>query len=118
MKLFNLFTPQERGVILFLMASLIVGSVVYVVKLKNPYFAPEFKIKENKTGKVKLEKININTATKKELTLLPGIGPTYAQRIIKYREKYGPFKNISEITKIYGIGKNKFEKIKDKITIK
>ena len=60
---------------------------------------------------------NINTATKEELTLLPGIGPTYAQRIIKYRKKYGLFKNISEITKIYGIGKNKFEKIKDKITV-
>ncbi|MBI4722850.1 MAG: ComEA family DNA-binding protein [Candidatus Stahlbacteria bacterium] len=38
------FTPQERGVILFLIATLLVGIAVYIYKSKTPYFAPELKI--------------------------------------------------------------------------
>lgn len=63
-------------------------------------------------------KININTASIDELDLLPGIGPTYAQRIVDYRKKNGPFKTISEIQNVSGIGPKTFEKLKDLITIK
>jgi len=38
------FTPQERGVILFLIATLLVGISVYIYKSKTTYFAPELKI--------------------------------------------------------------------------
>lgn len=60
-----------------------------------------------------LGKINLNTATQAELETLSGIGPTYAQRIIKAR----PFKSIEEIMKVSGIGTKLFSRIKDKITI-
>lgn len=60
-----------------------------------------------------LGKINLNTATQAELETLSGIGPTYAQRIIKAR----PFKSIEEIMKVSGIGTKLFNRIKDKITI-
>ncbi|MDW7992133.1 MAG: helix-hairpin-helix domain-containing protein [Anaerolineae bacterium] len=36
--------------------------------------------------------ININTATADELQQLPRVGPALAQRIVAYREMYGPFK--------------------------
>jgi len=62
-------------------------------------------------------KININTATAEELETLPGIGPTYAQRIIEYRQEKGPFTSIEEIKKVRGIGEATFEKIKDLITV-
>lgn len=62
-------------------------------------------------------KININTATLSELDTLPGIGQTYAQRIIDYRNTNGPFKNIEEVKNVKGIGDKTFEKFKDKITI-
>lgn len=62
-------------------------------------------------------KININTASLEELDSLPGIGPTYAQRIIDYRKANGPFSSIEEVTKVKGIGQSTFEKIRDKITI-
>lgn len=68
--------------------------------------------KEQTTGK-----ININTATAEQLTMLPGIGMTYAKRIVEYREKYGPFLFTKDITKVRGVGKTKYEAIKDYITV-
>lgn len=62
-------------------------------------------------------KININTASAAELDKLSGIGPTYAQRIIDYRNAQGGFKSITEIQNIKGIGPVTFEKIKDQIEI-
>lgn len=61
--------------------------------------------------------INLNTATKKELVSLEGIGDKKADEIIKYRTKT-PFKKIEDIKNIKGIGDKLFEKIKDKIEVK
>ena len=60
-------------------------------------------------------KVNINTATQTELETLPGIGPSIALRICKYREENGKFKSIEEIKNISGIGSNKYQKIKNLI---
>lgn len=61
--------------------------------------------------------INLNTASAQELDSLPGIGPTYAQRIIEYRQANGGFKSIEEIQNVKGIGPKTFEKFKDQIAI-
>ena len=61
--------------------------------------------------------ININTATGEELETLTGIGPVLAQRIIDYREKNGNFKNIREITAVYGIGDAILQKFRDRISV-
>lgn len=60
--------------------------------------------------------VNINTATEDELISLPGIGRVTAQKIIQYRTTYGSFKKKRELLKIKGIGKKKFQILKDKIT--
>lgn len=62
-------------------------------------------------------RVNINTATQKELETLPGIGPTKAQDIINYRTQNGPFKSIEDIVKVKGIGEKTFESIKNLIRI-
>lgn len=62
-------------------------------------------------------KVNINTATLEELMTLEGIGETYAQRIIDYRNVNGPFTNIAQIKNVSGIGDKRFEAIKDFITV-
>lgn len=64
------------------------------------------------------KKININTASKDQLTKLDGIGESISERIIKYRQKNNGFKNIEEIINVSGIGQNKFEQIKDSIKVK
>ncbi len=61
------------------------------------------------------EKININTATAKELAQLQKVGPKYAVRIIEHRQKYGPFKLTEELMEIPGIGPRTFDRIKDRI---
>jgi len=63
------------------------------------------------------EKINLNTATLEELTKLKRIGPAYAQRIIDYREKNGPFEKIQDLMKVKGIGQKTFDANKDIITV-
>lgn len=61
--------------------------------------------------------VNINTAVLFELMKLPGIGESYAQKIIDYREKNGGFKSISEIKNVDGIGSKKYESIRDLIIV-
>ncbi len=62
-------------------------------------------------------KININLASAEEIAQLKGIGPSYAERIIEYRETHGPFKSPADITNVKGIGTKTFEANKGRITV-
>ncbi len=63
------------------------------------------------------EKVNVNTATSKELEKLSGIGKVAAQRIIEYRTEKGAFTSIEDLTKVKGIGQSTLEKIRSQITL-
>lgn len=75
------------------------------------------KKKSKKEEKLKPKSININTASKEILVGLPGVGESTAEKIIKYRETHNGFKKIENIMKVKGIGKKKFEKIKEYIFV-
>lgn len=62
-------------------------------------------------------KININSASKKELCTLKGIGPSKADSIITYREEHGAFENIEALMKVPGIKEGTFNKIKDRLEV-
>ncbi len=64
------------------------------------------------------ERLNINTATAEQLQQLPGIGETFAARIVAYREEHGAFSGTSELMNVEGIGETRYEAIKDYITVR
>lgn len=70
---------------------------------------------DNENQKIVLP-ININTASEKELDALPGIGPAIARRIVEHRSSQ-PFMKIEDIMLVKGIGKKKFAKLKELITV-
>ena len=61
--------------------------------------------------------VNINTAGSEELQTLTGIGPSYAERIIEYRNTNGLFQKTEDIKNVKGIGDATFLKIKDFVTV-
>ena len=65
----------------------------------------------------KAARVNINTATADELATLPGIGPSYARRIVEFREKNGPFKRVEDLLSVQGIGDKTLERIRDRVTV-
>jgi competence protein ComEA len=60
-------------------------------------------------------KINLNTADINELTRLPGVGATLAQRLVDYRSQHGTFKSIEDLRHIQGFTRTVLDKIKDLI---
>lgn len=61
--------------------------------------------------------VNINEADLDELTTLPRIGETTAQRIIDYREANGPFETIEDLVNVEGIGEGTLDNLRDLITV-
>ena len=59
--------------------------------------------------------LELNTASLEELSSLPGIGPVLAERILRYRDVYGPFERPEELLNVEGIGSKKLEAILDYI---
>jgi len=49
-------------------------------------------------------KINLNTASAAELSLLPGIGPKRAAAIVEYRARFGRFNSLEDLERVSGIG--------------
>ena len=61
--------------------------------------------------------VNINEADLDELTTLPRIGETTAQRIIDYREANGPFETVEDLVNVEGIGEGTLDNLRDLITV-
>ena len=54
--------------------------------------------------------MNLNTATKEQLMVINGIGESFADRIIEYRESHGGFQSVEELRNISGIGEKRYNK--------
>ena len=64
-----------------------------------------------------LKAIEINKAGFEALTLLPGIGPVIAKRILTRRNNEGPFERAEDLLSVRGIGVKKFAKIEKLIVM-
>lgn len=83
-----------------------------VIKDSDHIFIPTKNVSQV-NGNSTSNKINLNSASLKELDSLPGIGESTAQKIINAR----PFSSINDIKDVSGIGDSKFNQIKDLITV-
>jgi competence ComEA-like helix-hairpin-helix protein len=64
--------------------------------------------KSHAKEKIERGRIDINTATEKELKMIPGVGPVMASRIIAAR----PFRSADDLKKVNGIGDKKYAKMR------
>jgi competence protein ComEA len=61
--------------------------------------------------------VNINTATERELEMLPGTGKGIAERIIAHREQYGAFRRAEHLMMVRGISERKFRELRPMIRV-
>jgi competence ComEA-like helix-hairpin-helix protein len=69
------------------------------------------------TKKPPAQPININTADSTQLQLVPGIGPSTAEKILRMRKSYGAFKSVNDLMAIRGIGPKRLEKMRKYLTV-
>ena len=70
--------------------------------------SPVPQTKSNAKDKTPLGRIDVNTATEKELTTVPGIGHVMAGRIIAARH----FRSADDLKRVSGIGEKKYAQIR------
>jgi competence protein ComEA len=61
--------------------------------------------------------LNINTATIEAFESLPGIGPTKAEDIVAYRDRFGSFSSIDDLLNVDGIGPATLDSIRDYLVV-
>lgn len=62
-------------------------------------------------------RVELNTADTVSLKKVPGIGSTFASRIVKYRNLLGGFFSIEQLKEVYGIDANKFQALAPWFTV-
>lgn len=63
------------------------------------------------------QRVNLNTASARDLIELPGIGPTKAAAIVDYRAKHGPFRRVIDLRRVKGFGRKTVAKLRPSLTV-
>lgn len=61
--------------------------------------------------------IALNSADTLALDRIKGIGPAFARRIIKYRERLGGFYTKEQLKEVFGLDSMKYNEIKDQVSV-
>lgn len=64
-----------------------------------------------------LAAVNLNTASKDELTSVKGIGPVKAQAILDHRKKNGPFKSVDGLKEVKGFGDKSVNAVRAELSV-
>ncbi|MBN3519968.1 helix-hairpin-helix domain-containing protein [Algoriphagus lutimaris] len=88
---------------------------VELVSSPDLVFNPEDTVKNKPVAQDQefenLKKIPLSEADSATLQIVPGIGPAFASRIIKYREQLGGFHDVSQLSEVYGLTPETIEKL-------
>ena len=77
--------------------------------------APATGSSSSKEGSV--SPLDLNAASTKQLTEIPGIGKVMAERIVEWRDQHGPFQRVEDLMKVKGIGEKSFQKLRPYVTV-
>lgn len=77
----------------------------------------EFKSNQNLNSTNTRVVVDLNEADSSKLETVRGIGPAFASRIIKYRNRLGGFHSKEQLREIYGLDSIKYEQIKDQMRV-
>lgn len=66
---------------------------------------------------MKIEQINVNTATEEELMTLPGVNRVTARNIVEYKQAIGRFNKVEDLALVSGIGADKLNLIRPEICV-
>lgn len=72
---------------------------------------------DNITEPKALTAIDINEADSLQLIQIPGIGPAFSGRILRYRQILGGFHSVVQIMEVFGMTTERFEQIEPYMTI-
>lgn len=56
-------------------------------------------------------RLDLNSASAAELTVVPGLGPALAQRIVADRQRRGPFGSVEELERVQGVAAALIEQV-------
>jgi len=109
-------TRKQLIVIFFLATTLFIGTIVKL-GMDHHWWMPETEIVSTlKPEDIKV-KLDINKSPWYELVLLPKLGEVKAKAIVTYREKYGSFKTLDELSRVKGLNASVIEAIRDYVKI-
>ncbi|MEM6293836.1 MAG: helix-hairpin-helix domain-containing protein [Myxococcota bacterium] len=60
--------------------------------------------------------LNLNTATERELMMLPGVGPATAAKVVAYRRRH-KFTRPAHVMRIKGIGKKTYARLRPYLAV-
>ena len=61
--------------------------------------------------------IELNSADSAKLTELKGIGPTFARRIVNYRNRLGGFVSKEQLKEVYGIDDDRYDEMQEQVSV-
>ncbi|MEO6668206.1 MAG: helix-hairpin-helix domain-containing protein [Ferruginibacter sp.] len=80
--------------------------------------APNFPVYEKTTyPKTEISIVDVNHADSTSYISLPGIGPGFAKRILKFRDKLGGFYKIEQVSETFALPDSTFQKIKNYLRV-
>lgn len=90
---------------------------IQIPEKQNSYEPYESKPDSKVTFSRKEINVELNKADSVTLITVRGIGPSFASRILKYRNKLGGFISVNQLREIYGIDSAKFDQLTSQISI-